>query len=602
MKRKASYRAAAAPAAALLLSLLATLWIYAGPVAVEGGHWWSRVRNYGFGDQVSAQAIAQNVVSGLPSLAEPFTATGHLYWPSGYYQVIGHVAKTLGWSVPTTVTACGLLTISVMVIVLGMLAYRLSGRRWWSPILVIVPSCLGTFSQVTGHSWFNPVNDSVLWGPFGPLYALAGETAALATVILSGSILIAAVCRGIERKGSRALILAAGLCLGLTAELHAYPFICGAALLVLGVAGAGLALAPTQRRLALTAAGLVAMFVIGPLIRHTVGPLEAFVVLLLPAGPGLAIVVRRHPRLVLSTVGVVVVAALPELIYLAIGYARHDPFLEFRQNASGRVTVPFLSSLQSSLPLLAIATAVVWRAWQRGHLPVVGAVTAMIACVYLLGGNQAWGLGQEPNRMWIDSVTIVAFLLVPLAAWTYGARAPSTARKPMSRRATLAALSAALIVYGLGTADVVKFWTSVRADGSFAAFTPDTAALQRATAQVDGVIGFDPCADPIIGKLATGRRVAWYNAGQSWPANKGTIQAFLDQRNSGKLDVAALRAGVLSAIVTKDSCAAAWPTRYAHDLQQITHVAFWTGASTDGYAVWNLRPAAAGKSEAGSRP
>lgn len=576
-------------AIALTAALAGTWVVLVGPVAVSTGRWWSFFRNYYAVDQLTYAAISTNVVYGLPSFTEPFTATGHLYWPSAYYQIVGLLARAAGWTVPTALTVVGITLVSATVVGVGLTAYGLSGRAW-APVVAVLPVGLGTFSAWVSGQWLTQLKSyAVLWGPFASLYPLNGEVAGLQISVLSGMLLLLAAGDRTGRFSRSAIFVLGCVGLGLANSFHSYAFI--EALTILLVSSSVYGLIVARRAILAFAAvvGLCAMFLIGPLIASAAGNLAAYAAILPPVAPGLLVLARSVPRTFLWSAAALVAGCSPQVILVLTGFLSGEPFISYRQASSAGLGVPVSSGALAALPLFLVCAALVlWAASTRDRLAMSVGITGPLV-ITLLGLNDVWGFLQEPFRLWIGSLIIAAFLLVPLVLRAAVTRADP--HIPWSQRlhgvgSIVAAL--ALMSYLLAAVDVVLFWQKAHALGVIDLDTEQYAALRAAVADTDALIAADPCTDPALLKVATGARVAFYNPGTAWPKHKDAIERYLTARSSGNLNLSALQIAEAGYLVTRASCRSGWPARYGSVLREVRSVDFPMPGGKDSYTLWSI--------------
>ncbi len=176
----------------------------------------------------------------------------------------------------------------------------------------------------------------------------------------------------------------------------------------------------------------------------------------------------------------------------------------------------------------------------------------------MLTFNDVWGFGQEPYRMWIDSITVSLLLLAPLTAWSIA----RLLRQPTAERSRLAPVAAGLAIAVVRPVPARRRAPSAPTSASPASSASTPRATSRwatVTADVDGLMTGGPCVDPQILKIASRKPVAFYNLGIAWPENRAAIDAVVSAWNSGTYDPDALRAAKVRYLVTDSACGTQWP-------------------------------------------
>lgn len=540
-----------------LFSQLALFLILRMPPIPGEGSWLKAFRAYFDYDQLSYAGIASTTAAGVGGLPEPFTETGHSYYPSLWYRILGWLAALTGQSVPTVWTVAGYLLLAFAVAYIGWVAWRISGLAW-GPALVGPALAIGTLSVALHDHWYTTLDShAVVWGPYGALYVLNGEDAGFACLgIALATILRVAVGPRMRPVGTIVWLSIAAILIGVTANVHTYIFLLGSAVAFAWLGAYGL-LKSRSRTLAITTAGLVAAtFIVGPFMAGVVGALPVFGLLVISTLPGVIWIARQHVRVLIAPAILFVLVALPQVALVASGYLAKDEFLVYRQDQSANLGVPLWIALIVSLPI-----ASVWvfnfavQRTSRNH-GILAALLGLAFAGFMMSFNGWWGFGQEPYRLWIDSVTVAALLLAPISAWSVANW--QRQEEPRSRLIPATAVAVVVLV-GLSFLDFGAFRVYVRDSGVIRFDTARVAAIASVSAQADGLMTSGPCIDPQELKIITRKPVAYYNLGIAWPENRGAIQAVMDAQRNGTFDPDLIRAAKVQYIVTDSSCPTVWP-------------------------------------------
>ena len=482
-------------AASLVFSELVVLLLLRMPDVPGEGSWLQAFRGYFSYDQLSYAGIASTTAAGVSGLPEPFTETGQSYYPSLWYRIIGWVASLTGASVPAVWTVAGLLVLGASVALVGWVAYRVSGLAW-GPALVGPALAIGTMSVVLHDNWYTPLEShAVLWGPFGALYALNAEVAGFACVGAALALILrSAVGPALRPRTRIALLSVAAILLGVTANLQTYTFFVGAGVAFSWLGAYGLLRSRSRALLIVTAVLVAGVILLGSTIAGVVGALPTYALFLACTLPGIAWIAWRHLRVIVVPALLFVAAAAPQAAIVASGVLAKDEFLTYRQDASALLGVPLWAAVLASLPVIAIWLFNVAVVRTTANTVVAAALGGLAFSGVMLTFNGVWGFGQEPYRMWIDSITVSLLLLAPLTAWSIA----RLLRQPTAERSRLAPVAAglAIAVVGLSLLDVGLFRTYIRESGVISFDSARNVALGTVTADVDGLMTGGPCVDP----------------------------------------------------------------------------------------------------------
>jgi hypothetical protein len=522
-------------------------------------------RDYFVYDQLSYLSMVVNFARGDFASVEPFTETGRNTYPHLYYVVLGAFGHLTGigpvaaWNIVGTALQAGL------VAAIGIACIRVTGRAS-TGALGFAPLLLGTFAWTQGSGqWFWQMSShAVIWGPFGVLFTLNGEAAALSVAGIAFLGALVPFLRGSSRRARLVAMTLLAVVVGGLLNVHVYSFLATVFLSFYVVAAHAVLERPRRRLLVVSAVLVPVSLGLALVVAGAVGPLPAFVVGLLPTAPGLLATIGRTRGLALIPMGAALAATLPQIVTTVLASAAGDPFLSYRVASSKDLGVDLplgpLAGAALIVPLVVILVAgirarrTVWTAYAGG---------AMLAWA-LTSTNDLWLANQEPYRLWIDSFLLIAVTIVPVlldvAVRTLRAAAdgPGTARAgaPRRARAVVAALAAAVVVVGAVSAiDWARFFSAGR-DLDMITFDEP---LDRAVAEVtvdatEGAIVAGPCLDPQIVKIDSGRAVAHYNLGMAWPADRDGVDAVRASAAEGRIDVEAARAAGVSWLVADSAC------------------------------------------------
>jgi len=580
---------------AVLLAAVAHLWLQAGALASKPGYSLADFRNYFPYDQESYLAIAINARNGSVAAVEPFTDTGSSYYPRLYYQVMGVLARIVGMDTVVMWTVLGLLVQVLLVLAIGATCVLLT-RRWWTGVLGALPFVIGTFSTITTGNWYAVLGShGVLWGAYGVLFALNGESASLCIAGI-GLLALLLVGAGRIREQWRAPVaVLACAAVGALANVQTYSFLTAVYLFAFVAAVFGLLRAGSRVLTLLSIAALAAVLLAGSPVAQVLGPLPMLVLGLLPTLPGLWALVCRWRAPALSCVLATVLTASPTVVATAVGVAKRDPFLLFRESspAGAHLGVPVAAGLAAgTVLLLTLLLVLVAGIHRRKPLWVACSLGGGIGWA-LIATNDRWGANQEPYRLWIDGFALVAIALVPLAALVatryLGHRQPAEEKqaeeKPAtvtlsraSRRWAAAGLAAVLLLAGASATDWWSFLRFTRDQGLLSYTSSQAMALPAAISAggPNSLVLPDPCISPFVLKEQTGARIAFYNLGLAWPDRETAMRKLLAARAAGVFDVDAARAAGVTHVLTDSTCTQRWS---GPGLQRISAVGYGGGAA-----------------------
>jgi len=141
--------------------------------------WRDEFRGFMSFDQLAYATIGSVAADGNWGFVEPFTETGRSFYPSMWYRLLGLISNTFDLPIFAVWSVMGLSVILGAVLVVGLLAYAVSGR-WWLPALVGPMLWVGPLSMVAFNSWFISADShATLWAPYAMLYPLNAEAAGI---------------------------------------------------------------------------------------------------------------------------------------------------------------------------------------------------------------------------------------------------------------------------------------------------------------------------------------------------------------------------------------------------------------------------------------
>ena len=560
----------------------------------------SSFRAYFAGDQLSYMSMVVNASQGELANVEPFTQTGTNSYPHLYYYFLGTVSRIVGISPLQAWAVGGLISQMILVAVLATALVLLS-RRWWAALLAPIPFILGTFSVFLSDSWFTAMDShAVLWGPFGVLFTLNGESVGLC-MGAAALLLILIVFLRVRQPWARILLVCiASLTVGLLANVQTYAFLTVIYLLSYVVAAYVIVTARRPRLLAGISLVLVAgLFIVGPLIAAEAGPLVTLVLGLIPTVPGWIALIARSRGLVAVFILLAGLAALPQLLGTAQGILGDDPFLTYRVASSKNLGVDWrgiVGSLGISIPLLATLAAGLHR---KNMLWIAYPVGALVA--WILGAtNDVWGANQEPYRFWLDLFVLISISALPifvLAALSYFRPRPERATSEsesesdldldlapgVRSKTTLVAtwvLALCVSTAAVSAVDFARFAVDTTYHSLWSYDNPRDNAIgqlgkEADAAQTRGLIVADPCVDVLAMKITSGAPVADYNVGMAWPADHDAVHAVMIERGENILSIEHAHAAGVEWAITDTACAVDWAATYADDLKAVSSVVYY---------------------------
>ncbi|MGM9472051.1 hypothetical protein ACS5PJ_08600 [Pseudarthrobacter sp. YS3] len=537
---------------------------------------------------------------------EPFTETGTNHYPRLYYVFLGLLARLFNTDLIGTWQIAGLAFQFVMVAAISWLLIRLTGLPVLG-VLGFVPSIIGTFAVAATGNWHHSLdNHGVLWGTFGVLFTLNGESAALSIAVTAICLLIGVtfpLLDGRAQAGAKtrtAVVIIAAAAVGALANVQTYSFLTAVYLLVYATGAYGLLKYGRKWHAAVSLVLLVAVLLCGTTIAAEAGPLVTLMAGLLAAAPGFILVLLNYRAPVIGACVALALAASPTILGTLLGLADKDDFLTYRELSSNALGVPLGTGLLGALIPLLMLALIFWAGLVRRNKAWLAFALGSVLAWPLVASNDLWGANQEPYRFWIDSFTMVTaaalpvFCQVVVRSW----RLWSSVRKqqprgsespdPMDSAAPVAAGSgrtsaivvaaacvAVVVAFTVSLSDYSKFSDYVHEYGTASFNDPQALAIKSAATpltepgsdlhvavdaegQAGELVMFDPCISPFRVKALTGLPTAFYNLGLAWPENEEDIREILVQRSKGSFAQNAAEKVAIHYVLTDSGCPDGW--------------------------------------------
>ena len=517
--------------------------------------WRDEFRGFMSFDQLAYATIGDVAADGNWGFVEPFTETGRSFYPSMWYRLLGFISNTFDLSIFVVWSVMGLGVILLAVLVIGLLAYAVSGR-WWLPALVGPMLWIGPLSMVAFNSWFISADShATLWAPYAMLYPLNAEAVAMSLAAMAFALMVWAIAHS-ERGMKRSVVVltvGAGV-IGLLANVQTYAFLIATAVLAWWIACWGMLKSRSRGVLATTVGALVLGLMAGLFFKDALGALPLFGIMLLATLPGAWVVARDHVRVVWLPVVAFAVLASPQILWTAWGTVSGDEFLAYRTEASGALGVPVWAWILGTLPIGLIWLALLLASRRVAPVAVQALLLALAVAHAILTYNNVWGFVQEPYRFWINSVALTALLLPLLAAWTLRGAGAEVHWMPTAR--TSLAIGAALAL--------VSFWSIgafrdyVQYSGVLSLETPRYQAVTEVGEQADGLLMPQTCLNPSLVKIGTGTPVAHFSKGIAWPDNRQEIETVMNITAANVFDINIARNAGVEYVLTDSGCENPW--------------------------------------------
>jgi hypothetical protein len=544
-----------------------------------------------------------NAAQGELANVEPYTESGANHYPHAYYTALGLAARLFDLPPSVAWNAGGLLAQVALVLTLAIVLATV-GRRSWLALLAPVPFVLGTFAWTAGEGWYTRLEShAVLWGAFGVLFTLNGESVALCIAGIAALALLRVYFVPASRRARVITSFVAAALIGALGNVQTYSFIAIVYFVVMTLA---IWFLVSGRRWVLGAVSVAlvpVVYLLGPAVSGAAGQLPTLVFGMLPAVPAVLALILKTRGFVALYFLTVAAAASPQVLATALGVLDDDPFLSYRTASNKNLGVELgpglLGAVVLLLPLLVIV--VVGLATRAPRLTAYGAGAAFTWL--LLASNDVWGANAEPYRLWIDSFAIVAITVLPVfvlamsALATRGEPADTAEGRPGGGRRRRRALAAGVIVLctlvaAASVPDWWRFYADEESHETLSLDTPRFAALRQVAAAVpddEGLVVVDPCIDPRLFKIDTGVRTAYYHLGMAWPEDYADVEDVLNARHRGAFDIESATAAGADWLVTDSACPAGWQNRYADRLAQEDSAEYTDGAGAGTVTLWRVR-------------
>ncbi|CAN5279978.1 hypothetical protein BH09ACT5_BH09ACT5_14290 [soil metagenome] len=570
-------------------------------------------RNYFASDQLSYMGIVASAAHGQFASVEPFTETGSIYYPRAYYLLLGAVSNVFGVQPTTAWAVVGLLAQMTLVVAVAIACIVLSGKMW-TGILGAGPFVIGTFSFLTTNGgWFTGLSShAVLWGPFGVLFTLNAESAGLCAGGIALLLLLLAYLRVRSRRARVILTAVAALIIGGLANVQTYSFLTTIYLATFVVAAWAVVTAKRRWPAYVSVALIPVLFILGPVVSERGSPLVTLIFGLLPAVPGIIVLIARSWSVVVYFV-LAALAAAPSVGATLLGLANKDPFLVYRVASTKDLGVDWhaglIASLALSVPLVLVFIAGIRR---RRSLWIAYPLGVGVAWT-LLATNDIWRANQEPYRFWIDSFALISLTLLPIlvtvvqeylapASRVTAPGAPLGGIEPEPvlalasvpgeiTRADRRVALVALIVVGVLVLVSMLDWARFYRDGIYQGLISysgdrDLAIADAASKAPEGLIMVDPCVDPQSLKIVSGKPVVYMNFGMAWPEKYEDVLQLLAARGEGTLDEASAANADVQWLVTDSACESDWAEEYEDRLTSAATATYDIGGGTQTITLW----------------
>ena len=522
---------------------------------------------------------------GQLGLVEPFTQTGSSFYPSLWYKLVGVFANLTGLEVTSAWSLLGFSVVLGSVLFIGIASWKITGKSW-APLVIGVLMWIGPLANVLFDNWFvNLKSHAVLWGPYGALYPLNGETAGLS---LGSAALVLGywtISRPQWPRAAQFTCLAlSALVLGVVANFQTYSFLTLTAVAIWALAVGGLLRVKSRKFLFPTILLLVLVLAIGPSIRETVGALPVYLLMLTPALPGIWALARLQFALAVTALVFFVMGAAPQVLWMISGTLAEDPFLNYRVDQSGELGVPLWAFIVFGSPVLLAWGAILRVQILRNGTREIALLVGWFIAFVVLSFNNFWGFGQEPYRFWINSVIVFVFI----AALTFPSAEMSSY---FSARSSAVLSTLAIILVAASFWNVGAFRTYVAAQGNIDFESPQMKAISQIVAENDtgeGLLTSEPCIDPRHLKVVTGVPVAFYNLGLAWPENKAEIDTVISAGVAGVLDTGLMRTAGITYLLTDSACPTGWDPSTQMGVAKIAQLDYSVDAEVRTLTLWRL--------------
>jgi hypothetical protein len=519
----------------------AALWLIWGrvlPDMLSGSAADRCIKDYYSADQYSVLSIARNVADGKPAYVEPYSGSGDSIYPSGYYYILGQVARITDSSVLWSWNFVGLLMTSGLIVLSFVWARRASGGTvGW--LLAPAPFFVGTLYWWQSGGWLYQQESAVVWPPSASLYSPGAESPAL----LLGGISLLLLWIALDKQVQHPWIsyVAAGLLLGSSLHLHAniavFCLLAGFAAIVADY----LLTQASARRVRWVLCGASSTFAVLLLIPPSGAIVRLFCVL---GATTLALCSdgvwrRNYGRLFVCWAGAAAAAGGPLLFRIGTQIVSGDGYFYERQASvvSVEVSPPILRTLLLFAPIWLLTLTVggwlvrrhcVTRIQTPRLAVLLGLCVATFASV---SGDVLGAQGLEWHRFGIYAAFFLTMACAPILGAMFR---DDSATFP---RFTAAGLGVLLL------ATLPTTFAFARERPGFACTPQDEINAYRdigSRISSEEVVLLDRCLPPGRFKVLSGSRVAFFNLGIAPPPD---IEA-------GRRAIAEISAGVIPSDTT----------------------------------------------------
>lgn len=552
----------------------------------------SKFKNYFANDQLSYAAIVENVRNGGAGLTEPFTDSGHLYYPSGYYRSLGVIAKLLNLGSEQVWSLVGFCLLLSLFIATCCLFYLNTGSKkvFFAPALCLPLGVLANITQ--GNGWyFGLESHAVLWPGFGALYPLNAESIGFGFLVLALSIpLSQSMNAAIEPKPE--IILASFFLVGFTFNLHAYTFFLGTFfILALNSVIANSRKENYSRKVIVTVAYWV---IIAIILSDSISPFVVYFLFIIPFFPDffkLLLKLKLLKRAI--AVGLLTLSAAPQLVVVLNGLVRKDPFLTYRQASSIDLGVNLVRLGIAMIPTLCLVLCVflitrrveMERTRDKVHVQIRSVALAIPILILVMSMNDLWGFNQEPYRFAINSIFVSNFVLVVINLVLFEKIGLSNIRDFKKWFLIPIAL---ILLLSMKDAFVFKEYTTNQGYIDFQ--SSEWKSAKKITSGISGRILPDPCIRPEILKVATGKSISSYNRGISWPADKRAVDYDIRAISDHLISEKESKALYSDYIISSSKCAPGLDSQLPQNFKLLKKLTFVENEVEYSWIIWEKIP------------
>jgi hypothetical protein len=434
---------------------------------------------------------------------------------------------------------------------------------------LLVPIVLGTLNTFLSGKWsLGLKTHAVIWPISAGLYSANAESIGLLiTTLIVFNFLIFRV-RQSERIADLNLVGAAVL-IGLLANIHTYTFIIGmsfgAIFLLENSLSSRFEVIRSFKAAVLIGIGSSFFLFLAFLRILNISPLSKLYLLWIVSLLLAFFTTRR--RLIQKQICIYAAAliffALPQILKVFNAITAKDSFLTSRQTVSKSLSVPLLDLVVRNSPLLILVFFDCFLSFRSSSYILFRFNFLVLLVWLLLSKNDLWGLSQESYRFAIGA----QLPLVVLAAATIIYLWRSVLTTPFIRISEVLLLC--IIAY-TSAIETRGFWNDRGNSGVIRLDTQDLHQLKiAALSSPTGLVLPDPCIEPSILKIVSGKQLAVYSKGLAWPDRVHLFEKLVDSRSRGVLEISIAREIGISAILVDTSCTANWANTYADSLTQV---------------------------------